>query len=256
MISKIKKSNTDKLELDPKNIPRHVAIIMDGNGRWAKRRGLPRTLGHRAGVKSVERAMKASIELGIDVLTLYTFSTENWSRPKTEINSLMELLYNNLMGQREQLIKNNIQLRISGDLSKFPDQVRREINKTIRETADKNALILNLALGYSSREEILQVCRVLAQEAEKGTLKPEEITESVFSSHLQTAGLPDPDLLIRTSGEYRLSNFLLWQCSYTELHFTNTLWPNFNKRDLKRAILSYQQRERRFGGIGSRDIQK
>ncbi|MBN1356036.1 isoprenyl transferase [bacterium] len=249
MISRYPNTDADHNEIDPANIPRHIAIIMDGNGRWAKRRGLPRSIGHRAGVKSIERVMKACVELGVEVLTLYTFSLENWSRPASEINSLMELLYSNLMSQRAILVKNGVKLWLSGDLSSFPANVQTELRKTVRETTGCTKLILNLALGYSGREEILRACRRIAGEVDRGLIGVSDITLERFESHLYTAGLPDPDLTIRTSGEYRLSNFLLWQNSYAELHFTNVLWPNFSKRDLKRAILSYQQRDRRYGGV-------
>ncbi|MCD4654946.1 isoprenyl transferase [bacterium] len=240
----------------PQRVPVHVAIIMDGNGRWAKKRGLPRVAGHRAGVKAVDRIMEDSVSLGIKVLTLYTFSTENWKRPGFEISALMELLYKNLLGKRKKLIDNNVRLRVSGDISNFPVTVKRELQKTIEATRDCSKMIMNLALGYSGRGEILEAAKKIAGAVARGDIRQEDIDEQMFSSYLTTGGLPDPDLVIRTSGEFRLSNFLLWQSSYSEFYFTDRFWPEFNREELVKAILSYQSRNRRFGGLSGGDISK
>ncbi len=238
---------------DPNRIPKHIAIIMDGNGRWAKRRGLPRIMGHKSGVKTVDRILQASISLKVEILTLYTFSSENWSRPAFEVQSLMNLLQKNLISQRKRLLDNGVQLRISGNITAFPEFVKKELEETIAVTASNRTLILNLALGYSGREEILAACKSIAADVKSGKIQPDAVSEELFSGRLYTAGLPDPDLIIRTSGEYRLSNFLLWQSSYSELYFTKVLWPNFSRRDLVHAIISYQKRERRFGGVTARE---
>jgi len=235
--------------IDPQRIPVHIAIIMDGNGRWAKKRGLPRVAGHRAGVKSVDRIMEDAVSLGIKVLTLYTFSTENWKRPGFEVSALMELLYKNLLGKRKKLIDNDVRLRVSGDITNFPESVKKELQKTIEATRNCSTMIMNLALGYSGRGEILEAVRKLAGAVSNGDIQQNDIDEEMFSNYLTTGGLPDPDLVIRTSGEYRLSNFLLWQSSYSEFYFTDRFWPEFNRDELVKAILSYQSRDRRFGGL-------
>ena len=239
-------------QLDPERIPAHVAIIMDGNGRWAKKRGLPRVAGHRAGVKTVDRIMEDAVELGIKVLTLYTFSTENWKRPSLEVKALMELLHKNLIGKRDKLLKNNVRLRISGDSNAFPDKVRKELQATMDATAGCSRMTMNLALGYSGRGEILTAAKTLASAVARGDIQASDITEEVFSNHLTTGGLPDPELVIRTSGELRLSNFLLWQSSYSEFYFTDVFWPDFNKDELIKAIADYQSRDRRFGGLSGK----
>lgn len=235
--------------LDIQRVPAHVAIIMDGNGRWAKKRGLPRVAGHRAGVKTVDRIMEDAVSLGIKALTLYTFSTENWKRPGLEIRALMELLHKNLVGKREKLLKNQVQLRVSGDLSGFPAKVRNELQATIDATQHGDRMIMNLALGYSGRGEIVAAAKTLAQRVVDGTLKIDDIDEQLFGENLSTGNLPDPELIIRTSGEQRLSNFLLWQASYSEFYFTDVFWPDFDKDELIRAIITYQTRDRRFGGL-------
>jgi len=252
----LSKKTKKKLELDPGRIPEHIAIIMDGNGRWAKRRGMPRVFGHRAGVKTVDRILQECIKLNIKVLTLYTFSMENWHRPEFEISALMDLLHSNLISQRKKLLTNDVQLRVSGQIDRFPDRIRTELLETIRITSQCKTLTLNLALGYSGREEILAACRKLAEKIKSGQMSSDEITEQAFSSHLYTQNLPDPDLIIRTSGEYRLSNFLLWQSSYSELYFTKVLWPNFSRKDLVKALESYQKRDRRFGGVRDKETDK
>jgi len=240
-------------QINPDRIPVHVAIIMDGNGRWAKKRGLPRVAGHRAGVKTVDRIMEDAVSLGIKVLTLYTFSSENWKRPGFEVSALMELLYKNLLGKRKKLIDNDVRLRVSGDITRFPESVRKELQKTMEATKNCSTMIMNLALGYSGRGEILEAAKKLAGSVARGDIRKEDIDERMFSNYLTTAELPDPDLVIRTSGEYRLSNFMLWQASYSEFYFTDLFWPAFNREELVKAILSFQSRDRRFGGLTGGD---
>jgi len=231
-------------------LPRHIAIIMDGNGRWAEQRGKPRLVGHRAGVESVQEIVRAARELKIGVLTLYAFSTENWQRPPLEVQALMGLLKTFLESELATMVSNDVSLRCLGQKERMPAEVREVLDRVIKETADKNGLILNLALSYGGREEITQAARALARNCLDGGLDPEEISQETISRHLYTAGLPDPDLLIRTGGERRLSNFLLWQASYAELYFTETLWPDFRKPDLLDAIADFQNRQRRFGKTG------
>jgi len=236
-------------QVDSKKLPRHIAIIMDGNGRWAKKRGLPRIFGHRQGAKSVERVVRACAEMGIEVLTLYAFSTENWARPKKEIKALMSLLGQFLDEKIAELKKNNIKLRTIGNIGELPEVVQKKLKQAIRETEKNSRLTLNLALNYGSRTEIIEAVKRISELVKAGELSPAQIDEKVFSEHLYTAGIPDPDLLIRTSGESRLSNFLLWQISYTEIYVTRTLWPDFRKSDLLKAIADFQHRRRRFVGI-------
>lgn len=231
------------------NLPRHIAIIMDGNGRWAKRRGLPRVAGHREGVKSVRRIVELCGELDVEVLTLYTFSTENWRRPIEEVSALMKLLMNTLNREIADLMKNNVRLTLSGDMSRLPENAARGMLDGVKRTAQNTGLTLNLALNYGSREEIVQAVRAIAQKVAAQEMAVEEIDAHVIANHLYTAGLPDPDLLVRTSGELRLSNFLLWQMAYTELYVTEIFWPDFQKQDLLNAIAVFQGRERRFGKV-------
>ena len=231
------------------NLPAHVAIIMDGNGRWAKRRGLPRTAGHRAGVKTVKRIVRAAGELGISVLTLFTFSRENWKRPKYEVSAIMKLLYETTKREIEELNENNVRLITTGRIDELPQQKREILERAKDKTNNNTGLILNLALNYGGRSEILDAVKQLALDVREGKLDPNSLDESSFSEYLYTKSLPDPDLLIRTSGEMRISNFLLWQTSYTELYVTNVLWPNFTVRDFYQAIRDYQNRKRRFGKI-------
>jgi len=233
---------------NPKNIPQHVAIIMDGNGRWAKSRGLHRIAGHRAGIKSAREVIRAAGEIGINTLTLYTFSTENWKRPKNEIDALFGLLERYLDREEDKLNKNNIRFNVIGDIAGLPDGVRKKIIKVMESTKTNSGIVLNLALNYGSRSEIINAVRKISQDALSKKINPEDIDEELFSSYLYTAGQHDPDLLIRTSGEYRVSNFLLWQISYAELYVTKKLWPDFGKEDLKKAVAEYERRERRFGG--------
>ena len=228
-------------------IPVHIAIIMDGNGRWAKKRGFLRTLGHEKGVDAVRETVEAATELGIGYLTLYAFSTENWNRPKYEIDALMKLLVKSVHKERKTFMDNNIRLMAIGNLANLPPKSRVELMKAIDDTSGNTGLRLVLALSYSSRWEIVEAARSLARKVGEGTLKADDINADSLTSQLTTASIPDPELLIRTSGEYRVSNFLLWQIAYSELYFTPTLWPDFTKEEFYRALLDYQGRERRFG---------
>lgn len=230
------------------DLPQHIAIIMDGNGRWARKRGLPTIAGHRAGVKAAERIVEAAAEMGIKVLTMFTFSTENWKRPKNEVSALFKLLENYLDSQTAKLNKNNIRFSVIGDMEPFPPSLKTRLAKTIGSTSANTGLVLNLALNYGSRAEILMAARNAARDISDGRLKPGDLTEESFSGYLYTSGLPDPDLLIRTSGESRVSNFLLWQISYSEIYITKKFWPDFNKSDLNKAVSEYRSRDRRFGG--------
>ena len=224
---------------------------MDGNGRWAKQRRLPRIMGHKAGTESVKDIVKAATELGLEVLTLYAFSTENWKRPPLEVQGLMALLKTYLRSELKDMLENNISLRCIGDMEKLPVDVQKILSGTIQETAlmtgSKPSLVLNLALSYGSRAEIVRAARIMAEKCRSGQFEPADFSEQLFASHLYTGGLPDPDLLIRTGGESRLSNFLLWQLSYAELYITETMWPDFKGKNLIEAISEYQRRERRFG---------
>lgn len=231
-----------------KNIPRHVAIIMDGNGRWAARRGLPRMAGHRQGVKSAREAVKAAGDLGVKVLTLYTFSTENWKRPRREIEMLFRMLEEYIDKESDKLDKNNIRFSVIGRIEELPAVLKAKLKKTADRTKNNTGLTLNLALNYGGRPEIIDAVRKVASDAKEGRIAVGDISEEKFSSYLYTENLPDPDLMIRTSGEYRLSNFLLWQLAYAELYVTKKLWPDFNKNDFKKAVDEYSRRERRFGG--------
>lgn len=232
--------------IDKDRIPQHVAIIMDGNGRWAQARGLQRTEGHVAGVRTVWQITEDAVDLGVKWLTLYTFSTENWNRPQTEVKALMTLLFENA-GMDEKFMKNNVRLRVIGDLSRIPMPIRIKLNQLQEKTSRNTRATLVVAVSYSARWEITEAARQLAIEAKEGKIKPDDITEETVSKHLSTSFMPDPELLIRTGGELRLSNFLMWQASYSELYFCDTFWPDFNKEDLCKAIYAYQNRERRFG---------
>jgi undecaprenyl diphosphate synthase len=229
------------------NIPRHVAIIMDGNGRWAKARGVPRLMGHRAGRESVREAVKGCSSLGVQVLTLYTFSVENWQRPATEVAALMTILRQTLRAEREELRENNVRLGVIGRPSDLPRAVRDEIAATQAFLEPCTGMQLNLALSYSGRAELVDAVQRLLRDAREGAFDPSAVDDELLASYLYTAGLPDPDLLIRTSGEMRLSNFMLWQLAYTELWITETLWPDFRRRHLFEAVAEFQGRERRFG---------
>ncbi|QFZ54040.1 isoprenyl transferase [Oceanihabitans sp. IOP_32] len=230
-----------------KTLPEHIAIIMDGNGRWAKQKGMLRAVGHENGTKAVRETIEASAELGIKYLTLYAFSTENWNRPKLEVQTLMRLLVTSLKKEIKTLQQNNIKLNAIGNLKTLPTKVFKELSEVIEVTKNNNRLTLTLALSYGSREEILNTVKEISFKVKKNIISPDKIDESIINEHLYTQNLPDVDLLIRTSGEQRISNFLLWQIAYAELYFTNTLWPDFTKQHLYEAIIEYQKRERRFG---------
>jgi undecaprenyl diphosphate synthase len=237
-------------KIDPEKLPRHIAVIMDGNGRWAEQRSLPRLAGHKAGVDSVRETVRTCRELGIPVLTLYAFSRENWSRPTWEVRALMNLLAQYLRSEIKELKKNGITLKAIGELEKLPLKVQDLLARAMRETAGGGDMVLNLALSYSGRAEILQAVRRLAAEVQEGRVEARGIDEPLFSRYLYTGGLPDPDLLIRTSGEFRLSDFLTYQAAYAEIYVTKTYWPDFRKKDLLAAIGEFQNRERRFGLTG------
>ena len=239
-----------KARIIPERLPKHVAVIMDGNGRWAQSQGQPRVFGHRHGVKAVDETTEAAAELGIKYLTLYAFSTENWGRPKTEVDALMELLVQTIKLEVPKLQKNNIRLQAIGNLRMLPKDSRETLQQAIADTAGNDRMTLVLALNYSAKWEIIEAVRSIAHRAQQGHLEPTDIDEKTFTEALSTKGMPDPELLIRTSGETRISNFLLWQLAYAELHFTPTFWPVFRKEHFYQAILDYQERERRFGKTG------
>lgn len=236
-----------KETVQSKNLPKHIAIIMDGNGRWAKQQGMLRAFGHENGTKAVRQTVEAAAELGIENLTLYAFSTENWNRPKLEVQTLMKLLVSSLKKEIKTLQDNNIKLAAIGNLSTLPKKVYKELQEVIAQTKDNNRMILTLALSYGSREELLNTVKEISIKVKNNIISPEKIDESIINEHLYTQNLPDVDLLIRTSGEQRISNFLLWQIAYAELYFTCVLWPDFTKQHLYEAINEYQKRERRFG---------
>jgi len=236
-----------KENIDTAHLPKHIAVIMDGNGRWAKQRGCDRIVGHQNGVVSVRETTEAAAEIGIEYLTLYAFSTENWGRPKKEVDALMELLVDTIEQETPTLNKNNVRLLTIGDLSRLPKNAERKLKNCLNETEKNTGLRLVLALSYSSRWEITNAAKIIAQEVKEGRLTIDNITPDIVSEQLTTNGIPDPDLLIRTSGELRISNFLLWQLAYTELYFTETHWPDFRKENFYEAIYEFQQRERRFG---------
>lgn len=236
-----------KENLDKHNLPRHIAVIMDGNGRWAKKKGAMRVFGHKNAIEAVRDTTEACAELGIGYLTLYAFSTENWNRPKAEVNALMELLVMTIKKEIKTLQKNNVRLQAIGDLENLPGNCQQELQEAIDKTSTNTGLTLILALSYSGRWEIVQAARQLAAEAKAGTLDPRSIDSELFGKYLNTRQFPDPELLIRTSGEMRISNFLLWQLAYTEIYITEVLWPDFRRNHLYEAIDAYQKRERRFG---------
>ena len=235
--------------MEERKVPRHVAIILDGNGRWAKKRMLPRNAGHAAGSKNVEKICAAAWDMGIEYVTMYAFSTENWSRPKEEVDALMKLLHSYLKDCLKTSKKNNMQVRVIGDISKLDKDLQERIIELERVSAENTGLHFQVALNYGSRDEIKRSIISIANEVKEGSLLPEDITEDIISSHLDTSGIPDPDLMIRTSGEQRLSNYLLWHLAYAEFYFTDVLWPDFSKKDLQKAVEFYQSRDRRFGGV-------
>ncbi len=234
-------------QINKENLPKHVAIIMDGNGRWAKKQGFLRAIGHKNGTKSVKKIIKASATLGIENLTLYAFSTENWNRPKLEVDTLMKVLINALKKEITTLQENNIKLNAIGNLERLPASAQKELLDVINKTKDNTKMTLTLALSYGSREELVNVIKKICDKVKNNIISIDSIDDSIINEHLYTHNLPDVDLLIRTSGEHRISNFLLWQIAYAELYFTDILWPDFKEEDLYEAIISYQKRERRFG---------
>jgi len=242
-------SPPDGYHLDPANLPRHVAVIMDGNGRWAKQRLMNRIKGHEKGSETVRTVVRTSREVGISVLTLYAFSTENWQRPKAEVAALMMLLDRFLKSERKEMMDNDIRLNTIGQIDRLPGFVRKVLEEIMQVTGQNRSMTLNLALSYGARNEIVRMVRSIAEKSISGDITPEAISEQLVSDHLYTADFPDPDLLIRTSGEMRISNFLLWQIAYSEIYVTKTLWPDFSKEEYLQILKAYQQRERRFGKV-------
>lgn len=236
-----------KKEIDPTNLPKHLAIIMDGNGRWAKKQGMLRVFGHEKGTKSVKQTVENCAKLGIEFLTLYAFSTENWNRPKIEVDTLMKLLISALKKEVKTLQENNIKLNAIGNLDSLPKGVRKELLEVISKTAQNSRMTLTLALSYGARDEIINAVKIISEKVKNNIISLDAIDESIINQHLYTHNMPDVDLMIRTSGEHRISNFLLWQIAYAEFYFTDVLWPDFNEEELYKALLSYQKRERRFG---------
>jgi len=236
-----------KDQVDIERVPKHVAIIMDGNGRWAEKRGNSRIFGHQHGVESVRTSIKAAAQIGVKYLTIYAFSTENWNRPKYEVDALMTLLVNVIKNETQELDKNNVRLRIIGDRNSLPPKVRKETDQMVEKLSKNTGLTVVMALSYSSRWEIINAVKSITDDVKKGKIDTEDISQELFDNYLATSEIPDPELLIRTSGEARISNFLLWQIAYTELYFTSVLWPDFSDEDFYEAICNYQQRERRFG---------
>lgn len=238
---------TQHTDINKDTLPKHVAIIMDGNGRWAKKQSKIRIFGHKVGVKAVRDTVEGAAELGLKYLTLYAFSSENWNRPKKEIDALMELLVNTILDETKTLMDNNIRLEAIGNLEDLPKKCLQNLNNTIEKTVNNTHMTLVLALSYSSKKEVTQAIKSIVKKVENDDLKSDEINEDLIQNHLYTHNIPDPELLIRTSGEQRISNFLLWQIAYSELYFTDILWPDFRREDLYKAIVNYQKRERRFG---------
>lgn len=236
-------------DLDAARLPKHVAVIMDGNGRWAKRQGLPRVMGHRRGVDSLKDLLRCCKDWGIGALTAYAFSSENWGRPLDEVNFLMTLFERVLRQELQEMMAENVKIRFVGNLQALPESLQAEISRSMAETRHNQGIEFTVATNYGARQEIVHACRAIAEKVQQGLITPEQIDESIFARHLYTAELADPDLLIRTSGEMRLSNFLLWQVAYSELYVTNTLWPDFNRQEFHQALLAYQKRDRRFGKV-------
>lgn len=230
-------------------VPSHIAIIMDGNGRWAKSRFMPRTYGHKAGVETIRKVVKECSRLGVKYLTLYAFSTENWKRPKDEVSALMGLLVKYLRSELEELHRNNVKILTIGDISKLPNACIEELDRAKKETKDNTGLVMSLALNYGGRNDLVNAVRNISQEVLDGKISPDDIVDDTIASHLSTNESPDPDLVVRTSGEQRLSNFLLWELAYSEFYFTDIHWPDFDEKELQKAIYAYQSRDRRFGGV-------
>lgn len=239
-----------KKNIDPNKLPQHVAVIMDGNGRWAKQKKQPRVFGHKNALNAVRETVEGAAEIGVKYLTLYAFSTENWNRPKLEVKALMELLIHAISSEVKTLNKNDIKLAAIGDLSSLPKRAQKELQEAIDNTANNKRMTLVLALSYSAQWEMIEAVKVIASKTKSGEISIDDIDSNMFSNHLSTEGMPNPELMIRTSGEHRISNFLLWQLAYAELYFTEKLWPDFRKEDLFEAILNFQNRERRFGLTG------
>ncbi|MCR6515274.1 MAG: isoprenyl transferase [Clostridium sp.] len=243
------KGTEEEIALDMENIPKHIAIIMDGNGRWAKKRKLPRTMGHKAGVETIRRILKEASNLGVKYMTLYAFSTENWKRPKDEVNALMKLLVQYLRKEINELHKNGVRINVLGDISMLPKECIDEIEKSVEKTKNNTGITMNIALNYGGRDEIIRSIKLIAQDVLDGKIEIDAIEEDTVNNYLYTKGVPDPDIIIRPSGEQRLSNFLLWQCAYSEFWYSDICWPDFTEDDLHKAIYDFQQRDRRFGGI-------
>jgi undecaprenyl diphosphate synthase len=241
------KENKDDIDLN--NVPEHIAIIMDGNGRWAKKRGVPRNVGHREGANNLKRTVSYCIKLGVKYLTVYAFSTENWKRPKEEIDALMNLLKEFLSKSVKEMSKENVRINILGDITALPSDIQNEIIMVEKSTRNNKKLVLNIALNYGSRTEIVNAVKIICNKVKKSEINEDEISEEIISKFLYTKSIPDPDLVIRTSGEYRISNFLLWQTAYSEFWFDKALWPDFSEKHLLKAISSFQNRQRRYGGI-------
>ncbi len=238
-------------DLEQERLPRHVAVIMDGNGRWAKKRGLPRIVGHQKGVDSLKNLLRCCDDWGVEILTAYAFSTENWGRPLNEVDFLMMLFERVLRRELAEMMKENVKIRFLGDLKALPDSLQKEINHAMKETENNQGIQFNVATNYGSRQEIINVCKTIASKVKEDKLAVDDIDEELFEQHLYTKGMVNPDLLIRTSGEMRVSNFLLWQIAYAEIYVTETLWPDFNRSEFHKALLNYQGRERRFGKLKS-----
>lgn len=247
---KIKKEqNIEDITIDMDRIPNHVAIIMDGNGRWAKARNLPRSMGHKAGMETIRKVLKECVRLGVKNLTLYAFSTENWSRPKDEVGAIMKLLVTYLNKELKECNENGVKMNVLGDISRLPQECQDALNNAFEVTKDNTTINLNFALNYGGRDEIIRAVKLIADDIKCDKINIEEINEELFGTYLYTKGIPDPDLIIRPSGEQRLSNFLLWQCAYSELWYSDINWPDFKEADLRKAIYDYQQRDRRFGKV-------
>lgn len=248
-VFKINKNKNNDMVLDKNNIPKHIAIIMDGNGRWAKKRKLPRTMGHKAGVETIRKIVREAQDIGVKYLTLYAFSTENWKRPQEEVSALMKLLIQYLKSELGELNRNGVSIRISGDITKLPKEAQSEIEEAIIKTKDNTGIVLNIAFNYGGRDEIIRAVKLIGKDLLDSKFDLDTIDEKVFESYLYTANMPDPDLIIRPSGEKRISNFLLWQCAYSEFCYSNIFWPDFTEKNLHEAIFEYQNRDRRYGGV-------
>ncbi|MGG7143799.1 isoprenyl transferase [Clostridium nigeriense] len=243
------KNEEKEIVLDKDNIPKHIAIIMDGNGRWAKKRKLPRTVGHKAGVETIRRVIKEAHVLGVKFLTLYAFSTENWKRPDDEVSALMKLLVEYLRSELAELNRNGVVIKILGDITKLPIDAQKEVSNAIEITKNNTGVVLNIAFNYGGRDEIIRAVKLVSKEVEDGNINISDINEGLFEKYLYTSNIPDPDLIIRPSGEQRISNFLLWQCAYSEFWYSNVCWPDFKEEHLRKAIYDYQHRDRRYGGV-------